>query len=350
MRWKHQQNSIDFHNQAKEKYNQIYLLAKISTSCDGWRDKNERMFYSLHIQCGHAGVCVVVFRWVNSPRLCRNGLLRFTGVCLILYTIHIWHYLGEVVKGRSRETVQVLLVSSEETKDTWDPLSNRCVRSCTGTVCSRCRVWPRTSRWSGWCRARPRRSWWCRCGQREPGTGPRHSVGSTRPRAPVWSHSPPAGRTEASSPPHPAEDQTKTELCVNLRILLVLSGTCFGSTCQYSVLWYIVLQNETSYETRDAIERFKTLFSESDILGVAGGSCDVNTAFDIFNYTCSFILNSIATLRARGKTKSDPWLNEDTCVLRRACRWKKDKIQVSYSILQDALVTYQNAVKAAKMN
>lgn len=127
--WKHQQNSVDFHNQAKEKYDKIYLLAKISTSCDRRRDKNERMFSSLNIQCGHAGVCVVVFRWVYSPRLCRNGLLMYAGVCLILYTIHIWHYLGKVVEGRSRETVQVLLASSAETKDTWDPLSNRCVRS-----------------------------------------------------------------------------------------------------------------------------------------------------------------------------------------------------------------------------
>lgn len=129
MRWKHQQNSIDFHNQAKEKYDKIYLLAKLSTSCDRWRDKNERMFYSLHIQCGHAGMCVVVFRWAYSSRLCRDGLLRYAGVCLILYTIHIWHYLGKVVEGRSRETVQELLAASAATKDTWDPLNNRCVRS-----------------------------------------------------------------------------------------------------------------------------------------------------------------------------------------------------------------------------
>lgn len=83
------------------------------------------MFYSLNIQCVHAGERVVVFRWVYSPCLCRNGLLRFAGVCLILYRIHIWHNLGKVVEGGLRETVQVLLV----TKDTWDPLSSRCVRS-----------------------------------------------------------------------------------------------------------------------------------------------------------------------------------------------------------------------------
>ncbi len=49
------------------------------------------------------------------------------------------------------------------------------------------------------------------------------------------------------------------------------------------------------------------------------------------------------------------WLNEDTQDLRRACRkaacrWKKYKLQVSYKILQEALVTYQNAVKTAKTN
>ncbi len=44
-------------------------------------------------------------------------------------------------------------------------------------------------------------------------------------------------------------------------------------------------------------------------------------AFDLFNSTCSSMLNAIAPLRAKGgKTKIDPWLNEDTRELRRACR------------------------------
>lgn len=76
----------------------------------------------------------------------------------------------------------------------------------------------------------------------------------------------------------------------------------------------------------------------------------------ILQFFLFLFLNSVAPLRAKnGKTKSDPWLNQDTTNLRRACRraehrWKRDKLQVSYKILLDTLVTYQNAVKTAKMN
>ncbi len=45
----------------------------------------------------------------------------------------VWYYtrfiFGIIWGGLWRETVQVLLASSAATKDTWDPLSNRCVRS-----------------------------------------------------------------------------------------------------------------------------------------------------------------------------------------------------------------------------
>lgn len=53
------------------------------------------------------------------------------------------------------------------------------------------------------------------------------------------------------------------------------------------------------------------------------------------------------------KAKSQPWLNKNTCSFRQMWRkaerkWKKDKLQVSYNILKDAMIKYQKAVKAAK--
>ncbi len=45
---------------------------------------------------------------------------------------------------------------------------------------------------------------------------------------------------------------------------------------------------QVRYVTTAAIERFKTLFSESDIVCVLDGSCDVNAVFDIFSSTCFF--------------------------------------------------------------
>lgn len=64
----------------------------------------------------------------------------------------------------------------------------------------------------------------------------------------------------------------------------------------------------------------------------------------LFNTTSSDIMDVVAPLRAkRSNPKTDPWLNESTCALR-----KKDQLQVSLEIMKDSLQTYQRAVKAAK--
>lgn len=73
-----------------------------------------------------------------------------------------------------------------------------------------------------------------------------------------------------------------------------------------------------------------------------------------FNMGCNHILDSIAPWKqVKSKTVSQPWLNVDSRVLRQKWRqaerrWKKDRLQVSYEILRECMVSYQQFVKAAK--
>lgn len=70
--------------------------------------------------------------------------------------------------------------------------------------------------------------------------------------------------------------------------------------------------------------------------------------------TCSAILDTVAPFRERStKTRTDPWLNDHTRLLRQHCRqaerrWKKDKLHVSLGWLRDSLATYQRALREAK--
>lgn len=73
-----------------------------------------------------------------------------------------------------------------------------------------------------------------------------------------------------------------------------------------------------------------------------------------FHDTCQTVLNTVAPLKARQpKTKSEPWLNDETREVRRDCRraerkWKKDNLQVSFQILKDCWELYQSTLKEAK--
>uniref|UniRef100_A0A1A8P7L4 Uncharacterized protein n=1 Tax=Nothobranchius rachovii TaxID=451742 RepID=A0A1A8P7L4_9TELE len=73
-----------------------------------------------------------------------------------------------------------------------------------------------------------------------------------------------------------------------------------------------------------------------------------------FDSTCRTALDTVAPLKTRlPKTKSEPWLNDMTRVVRRDCRraerkWKKDKLQVSFQMLKDCWRQYQRTVKEAK--
>ncbi|XP_056586108.1 uncharacterized protein LOC130407337 isoform X1 [Triplophysa dalaica] len=74
----------------------------------------------------------------------------------------------------------------------------------------------------------------------------------------------------------------------------------------------------------------------------------------LFDCICTEILDSVAPLRKkRSKVLSEPWLNDTTRSLRRACRvaerkWKKDKLTISFEMMQYAFCKYQRAVKSAK--
>ncbi len=72
-----------------------------------------------------------------------------------------------------------------------------------------------------------------------------------------------------------------------------------------------------------------------------------------FHSTCQSVLDTVAPLKTRqSRTKSEPWLNDTTRTVRRECRrverkWKRDKLQVSFQIL-DCWHHYQTTVRNAK--
>ncbi len=74
----------------------------------------------------------------------------------------------------------------------------------------------------------------------------------------------------------------------------------------------------------------------------------------VFNSVCLDIINDVAPIRLKKhKSLSQPWFNNETRALRQACRkaecrWKRDKLQISFEMLQESLNKYQYAVKAAR--
>ncbi len=100
---------------------------------------------------------------------------------------------------------------------------------------------------------------------------------------------------------------------------------------------------------------FSAAFNHS-VLHTQGhyGTLTPDEFLDIFNCTCTDILDLVAPFRCkRSKPATEPWLNDTTRTLRCACRrterkWKKDHLHVSLEILKNSLLQYHNAVKAAK--
>lgn len=82
--------------------------------------------------------------------------------------------------------------------------------------------------------------------------------------------------------------------------------------------------------------------------------CDTDELSSWFYNTCQTVLDSVAPLKTRQpKTKSEPWLNDETRAVRRECRkaerkWKKDNLQVSFQILRDSWRLYQSTVMDTK--
>ena len=101
--------------------------------------------------------------------------------------------------------------------------------------------------------------------------------------------------------------------------------------------------------------QFSCMFTNSmPIVMDENHTLTADTLLSNFNLTCTQILDTIAPLRKkRTKALSEPWLNDTTKDLRRACRraerlWKKDNLHVNLEILRDCLLKYQLAVKSAK--
>lgn len=113
------------------------------------------------------------------------------------------------------------------------------------------------------------------------------------------------------------------------------------------------------FRARTITQQTPSLFS--DVFNVATivplettPDANVEELFSAFHQICTFALDSVAPLRTKAKRqRSEPWLNAATRSLRRALRraerkWKKDKLQVSFQILQASLTAYQEGVKLAK--
>ncbi|XP_034562467.1 uncharacterized protein LOC117829052, partial [Notolabrus celidotus] len=91
--------------------------------------------------------------------------------------------------------------------------------------------------------------------------------------------------------------------------------------------------------------RFSVAFDQLCAYPVSGNTEELSSWFDS---SCLTILDSVAPLKAvKPRAKSEPWLNEDTRATRRECRkaerrWKKDKLQVSFQILQNSLDRFES--------
>ncbi len=95
-------------------------------------------------------------------------------------------------------------------------------------------------------------------------------------------------------------------------------------------------------------EAYIALTAHSSVL--AAQSISVDELTNSFNSSCLEILNVVAPLKSKNtKPKNQPWFNHNIKALRKDCRraerrWKKDKLQISYQLLQSSLSKFQEAV------
>ncbi len=110
------------------------------------------------------------------------------------------------------------------------------------------------------------------------------------------------------------------------------------------------------YLSTQSCKRFAASYAIADppVPELSSPVHNVNRLFNLSNQKCLSTLNLIAPLKPKCiVTKLQPWFNDSTCFLRKACRraeqkWGKDKLQVSYEMWRDSLCVYQRAVKVAK--
>lgn len=98
----------------------------------------------------------------------------------------------------------------------------------------------------------------------------------------------------------------------------------------------------TDCSSKEFSSKYELLGATQD-MNTLTGLLDINKHLSIFNNTCSNILDSTAPLKMKKhKHNPIPWHNDTTRSLRQTFRraerkWKKDRLQVSYEILQDSL-------------
>lgn len=80
----------------------------------------------------------------------------------------------------------------------------------------------------------------------------------------------------------------------------------------------------------------------------------INDMVLIFNSTCKAVMDNVTPFRnVIPKSRPQPWLNDCTRGLRQTWRkaerkWKKDRLQVSYDMLKERMIKYQQSGKIAK--
>lgn len=109
----------------------------------------------------------------------------------------------------------------------------------------------------------------------------------------------------------------------------------------------------TRYINHATVDLFSNLYIRAPLTSMLENPpshWDVEKLLNVFNSTCSDILDSVAPIRKISvRPKPQPWFNEVTQAFRRECRkaerrWKKNGLQVSLEIFKQSLSTYQSLV------
>lgn len=96
------------------------------------------------------------------------------------------------------------------------------------------------------------------------------------------------------------------------------------------------------------MDAFLALLAHSDV--ISSQDQNVEELVNRFNSSGSEILKVVAPYKTKKlKSNNQSWFNSDIKILRKKCRraesqWKKDKLQISYQILQSNLSNFQEAV------
>ncbi len=97
----------------------------------------------------------------------------------------------------------------------------------------------------------------------------------------------------------------------------------------------------------------KQMMFSTAILAAAEQSSSPENLISLFNSSSSAILDSVAPFKYKSpKFKSQPWLDDTTRSFRQICRkaerWKKDHLTVSFEIFKNSLVNFQKAARKAR--